>query len=80
MAEKDKIMKRKPFKLKYKKSAFPFKSPTKHKANYEHPESMHKDYPPEEMDRIKKEDPKATFSPTIKEKVYDPKANIDRLV
>ena len=41
---------------------------------------MHKDYPPEEMDRIKKEDPKATFSPTIKEKVYDPKANIDRLV
>ena len=53
-----------PFKLKYKKSAFPFKSPLKHseeEAGYKHPESMHKDYPPKEMDRIKKEDPKATF-------------------
>ncbi len=54
--------------------------PIKHKANYKHPESMHKDYPPEEMDRIKKEDPNALFSPTIKEKEYSPDANIDRSV
>ena len=53
------------------------RSPIKHKADYKHPESMHKDYPPKEMDRIKKENPNATFSP---KKEYDPKANIDRPV
>ena len=50
-----------PFKLKYKNSAFPFKSPLKHDASYSHSESMHDSYSPEEMDRIKKEDPDATF-------------------
>ena len=79
MAEKDKIMKRKPFKLKYKNSAFPFKSPVKHDANYEHPESMHEDYSPEEMDRIKKEDPKATFSPFHPQHQYATHLNISHI-
>ena len=34
----------------------------KHKANYPHPESMHKKgYSPKMMDEIKKNDPNATF-------------------
>ena len=47
------------------------RSPIQHKARYEHPESMHKDYPPKVMDKIKKENPNAIFE--------DP-ANRDRLV